>query len=291
VAVLNGTNGALEESFTRGVGLAGDVGTLVAVRYYTGYGSNETHYLHANHRGDVILARYGTIGRAGYEYMAFGREWSWAWTKNARFKFSSKEYDASVRMYNYGARFYFPEWQRWPNRDLIGEAGGINLYVFCDNNSINLIDVVGFGPGELYPRLDTAAIAAINEVNPVSVRRNREFGGYLYLTNNRCFTYGPQKMELKYRDRVFFGPPNKAYGTLVGIYHTHGAGSEDFSHGDINLAKEQGKKLGGYFTIYVGTPSGAIKRYYSRYPASVIDTIQDPTPLNQLRIPKPIKWK
>jgi hypothetical protein len=31
----------------------------------------------------------------------------------------------------------------WPNRDPIGEEGGINLYLFCANNSIYGIDSLG----------------------------------------------------------------------------------------------------------------------------------------------------
>ncbi len=33
----------------------------------------------------------------------------------------------------YGYRWYDPNFQRWPNKDPIGEAGGINLYEFVRN--------------------------------------------------------------------------------------------------------------------------------------------------------------
>jgi RHS repeat-associated protein len=143
IAVLHGTNGTLAESFTRGVGLAGDVGTLVAVRYYTGSATGQTHYLHANHRGDVIESRYGTQSKASYDYRPFGQSWSASATQPVRFRFSSKEYESELLMYNFGARFYMAEWERWPNRDPIEEEGGINLYCFCFNNPVNIVDPLG----------------------------------------------------------------------------------------------------------------------------------------------------
>lgn len=39
--------------------------------------------------------------------------------------------------------FYQPSTGCWPNRDPIGEIGGINLYQFCLNNSVNRIDIHG----------------------------------------------------------------------------------------------------------------------------------------------------
>ena len=43
--------------------------------------------------------------------------------------------------YNY--RHYNPLDGRWINQDPIEEQGGLNLYKFCDNSTINLIDVNG----------------------------------------------------------------------------------------------------------------------------------------------------
>ena len=46
-------------------------------------------------------------------------------------------------MYYYGFRFYDPILQRWPNRDPIGERGGINLYGHVGNDPVNWIDPDG----------------------------------------------------------------------------------------------------------------------------------------------------
>jgi hypothetical protein len=43
----------------------------------------------------------------------------------------------------YGYRWYDPVTGRWPSRDPIEEEGGINLYGFVGNKSINKIDVLG----------------------------------------------------------------------------------------------------------------------------------------------------
>ena len=46
-------------------------------------------------------------------------------------------------LYNYGYRYYLPALGRWPNRDPIGEEGGLNLYVFAENNGVNFVDAYG----------------------------------------------------------------------------------------------------------------------------------------------------
>ena len=47
-----------------------------------------------------------------------------------------------VVMY-YGYRFYDPETGRWPSRDPIEEAGGLNLYGFVKNDGVNAWDYLG----------------------------------------------------------------------------------------------------------------------------------------------------
>ena len=46
-----------------------------------------------------------------------------------------------VRVYGY--RYYDPVTGRWPSRDPIGEAGGLNLYGFVGNDSIAHVDALG----------------------------------------------------------------------------------------------------------------------------------------------------
>jgi len=43
----------------------------------------------------------------------------------------------------YGYRYYDPVTGRWPSRDPIEEAGGINLYGFVGNDGVNTADVLG----------------------------------------------------------------------------------------------------------------------------------------------------
>ena len=153
IAVLNGTNGALVESYTRGVGLAGDVGTLIAARHHAGTYNNQVIYLHSNHRGDVILARSGATTIGACDYAPYGALRSTSGAYDSRFKFSSKERDASADIYYFGYRFYDPNLQRWLNRDPIGEVGGINLYQFVGNDPINDVDPLGLKYAESWTKV------------------------------------------------------------------------------------------------------------------------------------------
>jgi RHS repeat-associated protein len=58
-------------------------------------------------------------------------------------RFSSKELHPASGLVYYLFRFYEPNLQRWPNRDPIGENGGLNCYAFISNAAGNLIDPTG----------------------------------------------------------------------------------------------------------------------------------------------------
>jgi RHS repeat-associated protein len=111
------------------------------------------YYTHHNHRGDVIATRNGTTTTGTYDYTAFGSLKAQSGTDVCRFQFSSKERDASTGFSYYGYRFYAPQWQRWPNRDPLGESGfGVfGVYLFTDNDPVGKIDPDGQQPVDPKP--------------------------------------------------------------------------------------------------------------------------------------------
>jgi RHS repeat-associated protein len=167
IAVL-GADGQLKEYYTRGRGIAGDIGTLVAVTHYTNGAPSATYYLHNNHRGDVILARQGTDTVATLDYTPYGELRSQTGTYAPRLRFSSKEYDASTGFYHFPYRYYSPMWARWITRDPLGDSGSTvpdqmskwaslklfgheqgqpNGYEFVNNDPVIRIDTLGLSPG------------------------------------------------------------------------------------------------------------------------------------------------
>ena len=80
-----------------------------------------------------------------YEYGPFGElvSQTGSYVSENTYKFSTKPQDTETGYYYYGFRYYDAENGRWPNRDPIGEVGGINLYGMIGNDSINLWDRLG----------------------------------------------------------------------------------------------------------------------------------------------------
>jgi len=60
--------------------------------------------------------------------------------------FSTKPLIDDLDWYYYGFRYYDPVTGRWPNRDPIGEGGGLNLYGMVNNNPVNHWDLLGQKP-------------------------------------------------------------------------------------------------------------------------------------------------
>jgi RHS repeat-associated protein len=147
----DGSNNPLV-SYTRGNDLsgsfegAGGIGGLLA-RSTGSSGAWTTHnYYFADGNGNVTyLINSSQSMVASYRYDPFGNIISQSGTlADANvYRFSSKEFHASSGMYYYLYRFYDPNLQRWLSRDPIEEQGGLNLYVFVNNDPEDYFDAFG----------------------------------------------------------------------------------------------------------------------------------------------------
>jgi RHS repeat-associated protein len=96
-----------------------------------------------NVRALVDGADGSLVGR--YEYGPFG-ELLRATGRRGRdnpFRFSTRPQDDETGLIYFGYRYYSPRDGRWLSRDPIGEAGGLNLYGFVQNDPINQVDALG----------------------------------------------------------------------------------------------------------------------------------------------------
>jgi RHS repeat-associated protein len=80
---------------------------------------------------------------ARQRYDAFGNLIARTGAAPSSYGFSTKPIDQVTGLLYYGYRYYDPVTGRWPSRDPIGEAGGINLYGFVRNKGVSRIDILG----------------------------------------------------------------------------------------------------------------------------------------------------
>jgi len=148
LAVVNGANNVLTQSFAWEVGSAG------ASKDIAGVGG----LLFANLQGSISFACYDGNGNvtalvsassaslsAQYEFSAFG-ELIRATGPMARanpLRFSTDFYDDETDLISYPHRYYNPSTGRWLSRDPADEIGGLNLYGMVGNDPINSIDPLG----------------------------------------------------------------------------------------------------------------------------------------------------
>ncbi len=121
---------------------AGGIGGLLART-----DSNGSTFYHADDNGNVTAltdANENVVAR--YLYDPFGRvlgQWGPLASVNTM-QFSSMPHDGPSGLTVYRYRCYDPTFQRWLNRDPIGERGGLNLYAFVGNSPLNVVDAFGW---------------------------------------------------------------------------------------------------------------------------------------------------
>ena len=99
-----------------------------------------------DHNGNIVLyiSEIGSIA-AQYTYDPYGNiiESCGPLADVFTFGFSTQYHDRETGMVGYQERVYYPVLGRWLNRDPIEEEGGMNIYVFCGNDPIGNVDLLG----------------------------------------------------------------------------------------------------------------------------------------------------
>ncbi len=153
---LNPVNSVLSRTLTWGQDLggaknlqgAGGVGGLLLTEEISGTTTTAYHF-HYDGNGNVTqITDLSGATAASYRYDAFGNTLvaTGTYATQNRYRFSTKPLDGEVTnapLYYYGYRYYDPVTGRWPSRDPIEEEGGLNLYGFVGNDSINDTDLLG----------------------------------------------------------------------------------------------------------------------------------------------------
>ena len=146
-------SGNLLRTYTWGAG----IDSLLAITIYpkTTNSQSQTFYPIKDHQNSVIalVDENGSVVES-YEYDAYGNVLA---VKDGfgnsienqqsaignRYTFQGREIDWATGLYYFRARWYDPDVGRWLSKDPIGISGGLNQYVFCRSNPVNLIDPFG----------------------------------------------------------------------------------------------------------------------------------------------------
>jgi RHS repeat-associated protein len=114
-----------------------------------------TVYYHHNANGNVanLTNASGTVVEK-YKYDVFGKPSITDGSGNPltasaygnRFLFTGREYLAELNLYDYRNRVYSADLGRFLQTDTMSfSAGDVNIYRYCGNNSVNVIDLNGLG--------------------------------------------------------------------------------------------------------------------------------------------------
>ena len=144
----------------------------------------EPQFFHYDGNGNVTALTDDRGNQtATYRYDAFGNSLVTQGEKAVEneYRFSTKPLDEVSGLYYYGYRYYDPVTGRWPSRDPIEENGGINLYGFVRNNSVNQWDYLGLKEDwcdECDEALKKSLSSARNKKSIAAIEElNREKGG------------------------------------------------------------------------------------------------------------------
>ncbi|MCK5612960.1 RHS repeat protein [Candidatus Pacearchaeota archaeon] len=106
-------------------------------------GGNKVYYYHFDGLGSVIaLSNVNSVIVERYSYDVFG-EPNRISDVNNPYYFTGRRYDSEAGLYYYRARYYDPNIGRFLQTDPIGYDDGLNMYRYCFNNPLDLVDPDG----------------------------------------------------------------------------------------------------------------------------------------------------
>ncbi len=139
IGELDSTNG-ITRWFVRGTGIAEGTGDVIAEIDK----DDDPHFYLTNHRGDTVVVLNENASQETYlQYDAFGNVVTNTGSFLPTYTFSTKEFLSNAEVYLYQRRVYDPIAGRWTQRDPINYQDSVNLYNFCGNNPIIIVDEWG----------------------------------------------------------------------------------------------------------------------------------------------------
>ena len=135
-------------TYTRGLDLGGSLsgaGGIDGLLARTD--TNGSTFYHADAIGNItalIDSQENIVAR--YLYNPFGKPIGQSGPLASANVMQSSSKPAYRGVVDFGLRWYSPDLDRWLNQDPIGEAGGLNLYRFNQNNALSFVDPDGRAP-------------------------------------------------------------------------------------------------------------------------------------------------
>jgi len=126
-------------AYTKLPSAPGGIGGLISAHD----GTNSLYY-HDSNLGNVnqVTNSAGTVIQT-YDYDAFGNITAQNGALTAKYAYKTKEYSPETNLIFFGARYYNPLIGRFITPDPLGMTDGPNVYLYCNNDPIDLMDMWG----------------------------------------------------------------------------------------------------------------------------------------------------
>ena len=236
-------------------------------------GGIKRYYMYDAH-GDVITITDGNHNMLNSsEYTAYGEN-----LKNigTEFGYNGQYYDEESGLYYLRNRYYNPELGRFMTEDPAKD--GLNWYIYCNNDPVNMADQWGLAPFDLFSTPDDAAADFGLYIGQKSIDIEEEFASYIYLyvgKGGKVYYYydEPRNDKETHEERMISFSIRWVGIEPISSAHAHGAydantdNLKDVFSSPGNVASGNDKESDTYqsdksgLDYYLVTPNGFLKKY------------------------------